>query len=131
MPRTPRNPGTGKAPVNTPARGAKTDKGLEGWGGPAKGAGNRSAGPGRPVGVKDGEGKAARARQLFEEAAPLAAQVVLNVMQDAADPRNMAAALSVLNRVGLHEKSGLEHTAPDGPLIVERVLVSGKTGSDA
>lgn len=31
MPRTPRNPGSGKAPSNAPARGA-------GWGGPAKGA---------------------------------------------------------------------------------------------
>jgi hypothetical protein len=35
MPRTPRNPGSGKRPVNTPARG---DGMGEGWGGSAKGA---------------------------------------------------------------------------------------------
>lgn len=34
MPRIPRNPGSGKAPVNTPARGA-------GWGGPRRDLGSR------------------------------------------------------------------------------------------
>lgn len=36
MPRTPRNPGSGKRPVNTPA--SRIPAGGEGWGGPAKGA---------------------------------------------------------------------------------------------
>lgn len=36
MPRKPRNPGTGKAPVNTPARGGGPNG--AGWGGPAKGS---------------------------------------------------------------------------------------------
>ena len=38
MPRTPRNPGSGQAPFNGPARGAKDDKNGPGWGGPARGA---------------------------------------------------------------------------------------------
>jgi len=37
MPRTPRNPGSGKAPVNTPASGGPAS-GV-GWGGPARGSG--------------------------------------------------------------------------------------------
>ncbi len=38
MPRIPRNPGSGKAPVNTPARSVETDKTGMGWGGPPQGA---------------------------------------------------------------------------------------------
>jgi|GEM_PF-3643004 len=45
MPRTPRNPGTGKAPHNGPSMGG--GKG-DGYGGQAQGPGNHSAGPGRP-----------------------------------------------------------------------------------
>jgi hypothetical protein len=67
MPRKPRNPGTGKAPVNTPASGA-------GWGGPAKGAGSdaptRATGPkfapGNTLGGGPGD-RAALRRAQHEE----------------------------------------------------------------
>ena len=44
MPRRVRNPGSGKAPVNTPASGIPAGgTHSEGWGGPAKGAGKGPA----------------------------------------------------------------------------------------
>lgn len=99
-----RDPKTGRFPPrNAPATG-------QGWGGPAKGQGQQGAGPGRPPGVKNGEGKAAQAKAALEDAAPLAVQTVIELAQDKADPRALQAALAVLNRVGLHEKAGIEHS---------------------
>ncbi|HEV7457332.1 MAG TPA: hypothetical protein VGN96_11215 [Roseococcus sp.] len=48
MPRTPRNPGSGKRPVNTPASGP----GAGSWGGPAKGASTSRIKPGDPDGIR-------------------------------------------------------------------------------
>lgn len=99
-----RDPKTGRFPPrNAPATG-------QGWGGPAKGQGLKEPGPGRPPGVKNGEGKAAQAKAALEDAAPLAVQTVIELAQDKADPRALQAALAVLNRVGLHEKAGIEHS---------------------
>jgi len=47
------------------ARSSATRRGNgAGWGGPAKGAGNQDAGPGRPDGVRTGEGKVTVAELL-------------------------------------------------------------------
>lgn len=107
-----------------------------GWGGERKGAGKPPGNleGGRPVGVKDGEGKRAQARAALEEAAPLAVQTLINVASDAADQRAVQAAVAILNRVGLHEKSGVEVTGSDGaPVeIVVRIMdeVDAATGFD-
>lgn len=107
MPRKPGDP-------NHPRRGNGA-----GWGGPARGAGNKGAGPGRPPGVSPGEGKQARARAALQEAAPLAVQTLIDVASDVSDQRAVAAAVAILNRIGLHEKSGVELTGKDdGPVVV-------------
>jgi hypothetical protein len=114
MPRKPRNPGSGKAPQNGPASG-------EGWGGPARNGESASAagkaGPGRPEGLATGQGKQALARAAMEDAAPMAVQTVINIARDTTDQRALAAAVAILNRVGLHEKSGVEHTGADGGAV--------------
>ena len=101
-----------------------------GWGGPAKGAGAPpgSGQGGRPPGVKDGEGKRAQARAALEEAAPLAVQTVIGIARDPSDQRALQAATAILNRIGLHEKSGVEHTGEGGgPMII----VTGVPRADA
>lgn len=127
MPDTPKK----RAPTAGTRRGNGPGQGP-GWGGPAKGPGRQGAvpGSGRKPGVPLHETKAARARALLEDAAPLAAQVVVDIATSAADPRALAAALALLNRVGVHEKAGLEHSGPDGrPLTIteiRRVIVDPK-----
>lgn len=95
-----------------------------GWGGPAKGEGKKGhvPGSGRPPGVKNGEGKQARAREALEAAQDLAIATIIEIASDRNDQRALAAALSILNRTGLHEKSGVEHSGPDGgpPLVMVR-----------
>ena len=99
-----------------------------GWGGGRKGEGHRFVAndplAGRPEGVKTGEGKAARARAKAQEAAEDAIDTVIAIAKDKADPRALAAAFGILNRVGIHEKSGVEHSGEGGgPLIVERIII--------
>lgn len=114
MPRDPSIPGGKKRP----AKGA-------GWGGPAKGAGSRKPGPGRPPGVANGQGKAALARQALQAAAPMAVKTIINIARDPDDQRALAAAVAILNRVGMHEKSGVELTGADGaPMAIEWRVVS-------
>ena len=94
-----------------------------GWGGAAMGARvpfGKGA-KGRPAGVKNGEGKAARARAALEDAAPLAIETVIGIARNPEDPRALQAALAVLNRIGLHEKSGLEMTGADGGALITRI----------
>ncbi len=89
MPRDPRIPGGTKRPAN----GA-------GYGGPAKGAGNRSAGPGRPAGVRNGEGKAARSADLCAPHVADAVEVWRVVMVDSKQPAQarIAAAEKIIAR---------------------------------
>jgi hypothetical protein len=96
------------AHVNKGRRNAGSGAGI---GGAAKGAWAGGAGPGRPAGVKTGEGKKARAQAALLEAAPEAVRHIIEVMQTEGDPRSLTAALSILNRVGLHEKAAVEHSA--------------------
>lgn len=114
-----------------PARGMGHggDAKGEGWGGEPSGEGWKPGDPirpghGRPKGVKTGEGKKARARAMLEDAAELGVMRVINVALDDKDPRNLTAALSILNRVGLHEKAGVEVGGdPEQPVRVERIIV--------
>jgi hypothetical protein len=71
--------------------------------------------------MKNGEGKVHKARETLEQAAPLAIQTVIDIANDKADPRALQAALAVLNRIGLHEKSGLEMTGADGGAVITRI----------
>ena len=103
-------------PANGPGKG-------EGWGGPAGGMRAQFAqgAKGRPAGIRNGEGKAARARAAFEDAAPEAAETVIRIARNPDDPRALQAALAVLNRIGLHEKSGLEMTGAEGGAVITRI----------
>ena len=91
-----------------------------GWGGPANGSG-QIGGPGRTPGVKNGEGKVAQSREALQQAAPLAIKTVIDIATNTEDPRALQAALAVLNRIGLHEKSGLEMTGADGGALITRI----------
>lgn len=104
-----------------------------GWGGPAKGEGSTFAegNSGRPPGIANGEGKRAQARAALEDAAPLAVQTLISVASDAGDQRAVAAAVAILNRVGLHEKSGVEVTGANGPVeLVVRIVDADEPGSE-
>jgi hypothetical protein len=57
-----------KPRVGGPASGIPASgipAGSDGWGGPAKGRGNKGPGPGRPKGVPDGQGKIPRRQAAF------------------------------------------------------------------
>lgn len=88
MPRTPRNPGTGKRPVNTPASGP-------GWGGAAKGAGNGS----EPVTIT----RARVVGPLTDEEKALAEEAratYVHFMRDVTNPvYALAAAEKLLDRI--------------------------------
>lgn len=74
--------------------------------------------------MKPGEGKAAQAREALQDAAPLAVRTIIDLAQSTTDPRSLAAAIAILNRIGLHEKSGVEVTGADGgPMRIERVII--------
>jgi len=109
-----------KAPDMVKNTRARAGANGPGWGGPANGPG-KIGGPGRPPGMKNGEGKVHKARETLEQAAPLAIQTVIDIANDKADPRALQAALAVLNRIGLHEKSGLEMTGADGGALITRI----------
>jgi hypothetical protein len=108
-----RDPKTGRFPP----RAGKPASGLpamgEGLHGPAKGAAD-PARRGRPEGVKNGEGMAAQARAELVAAAKDAARRLVDIAMDGSDPRSLAAAMAILNRVGLHEKTGVEHAGEGG-----------------
>ncbi|RVT90724.1 hypothetical protein EOD42_23265 [Rhodovarius crocodyli] len=61
---------------------------------------------------------------MLLEAAVDAAQALISIAGDKTDERRMQAAVHILNRVGLHEKSGLELSGQDGgPIAISRVIV--------
>ena len=90
-----------------------------GWGGPARG--DDPTPKGRPPGIKNGEGKVAQSREALQQAAPMAIKTVIDIATNKKDPRALQAALAVLNRIGLHEKSGLEMTGADGGALITRI----------
>ena len=98
MPRTPRNPGSGKAPVNTPARNEPATG--DGWGGPPNGEGNRQAGPGRPEGVANGEGKQTVAELLAGRGArQIIADMWLAIIKDPKHPHHATMLVKGADRI--------------------------------
>ncbi len=83
------------------AKGSGIPAGGDGWGGQAKGAGHTGAGPGRPEGMKDGEGKAARLADLGAAHIASVMQVWVDVMGDVNAPpmARIAAAEKIADRV--------------------------------
>ena len=60
-----------------------------GWGGPAMGAGNQLAGPGRPAGMRPGEGKRTVADMMIEAGGRTeAAERWLAIIRDPAHPKH-------------------------------------------
>lgn len=103
-----RTSGTRPKGSGMPATGA-------GWGGAPTGKeGNHAAGPGRPPGVRNGEGKVARARAALEDALPDLVPVVIAIAKDASDPRAVQAFNSIAAKVGLNDKQEIEHSGAVG-----------------
>jgi hypothetical protein len=101
-----------------------------GWGGP--GTPHTGKKGGRPPGVRNGEGKAARARERAISAAEEAVERVIAIMRNEDDQRSLTAALAILNRVGLHEKSGVEVTGTeDGPVKIKVEIVDERDDAEA
>lgn len=106
----------------------------EGWGGAANGEGKKGAGhgQGRPEGVKNGEGKKARALAALEDAAPAAAAMVVQIASDPNDQRALAAAQHILLRVLGDPAKRLEVSGPDGAALrIERVIIDPSANPDA
>lgn len=121
MPRRVRNPGSGKPPHNGPARGGSASG--AGWGGPASGI-PAGVGPGRIKGVPLSETAAARARAILESGAERAARTMVQISETSEDQRALAASIAVLDRIGVHAKSGVEHSGEGGkPIPVEWRIV--------
>ena len=128
MPRTPRNPGTGKAPVNTPAQGAGHGGPAagRGWGGPAQGAhvsaesiqtapefaeGN----PGSPVHWPDSERK-----RLKKLVAREMEGIIADVARDTREPgMSRASAAEKLHKIYRPQATRVknEHTGKNGAPI--------------
>jgi hypothetical protein len=112
----PRTSGTRPKGSGIPAKGASVWGGARGAADPAK--------RGRPPGVKNGEGQAAKARAILVESAAEVAARVRDVALDVNHPQSLQASLAVLNRVGLHERSGIEHSGEGGgPMRLEIEIV--------
>lgn len=110
-------------PANATTRRGNGGGNSPGYGGPAKGEGKKGPGPGRPPGMKNGEGKKAKGREAIEAAVPAAIATVIAIAKARKDPRALSAAFGILNRAGLHEKSGVELTGADGaPVAVQFYL---------
>ena len=97
-----------------------------GWGGPASGVGSnsktRTPGPGRPAGLRTGEGKAAVAREAVLDLLPEAVRRVASVLMDDEDPRNLQAAFGLMDRGGLNPKQTVEAdiTTREEPMTPEQ-----------
>lgn len=109
MPRTPRNPGSGKPPHNGPARGAPAGgegKGA-GWGGPANGASETRLGP-KGDDHSDAIRALARDPKHMEAKAALR-EVVLTTIHDVmtngdTDAARVTAALGLAKKIGLQDE---------------------------
>jgi hypothetical protein len=108
MPRTPRNPGSGKPPYNGPARGV-------GIGGDAKGAGwgGDAQGEGRPLaGIDDATSNAIRALARdpkAQDAKAVFRERVLTTIADImvngdSDSARVTAALGLAKKIGLQDE---------------------------
>lgn len=89
---------------------------MEGWGGPAKGPGNRGPGPGRPPGVKNGEGKRTVAQLLAEQGAQaLVAERWMAILNDPAHPQHASMIEKAATRMDGAPVARMEHAFRDVP----------------
>lgn len=101
-----------------------------GWGGEASGKPARPGGPGRIKGVPLSETAAARARAILESHAEKAAQTMVDIAADPKDQRALSASVAVLDRIGVHAKSGVEVGGEGGKAIpVEWRIVDADGGN--
>lgn len=96
-----------------------------GHGGPARGEGNRSAGPGRPPGVKNGEGKRTVADLMAEMGArELAAQRWLEILNDPAHPRHAEMVAKAADRMDGAPKQSIEVRDADPDSMTDEELAA-------
>ena len=119
-------------PGAPPTKGTRKGNGA-GWGGPARGAGNQAAGPGRPEGVRDGEGKAAiRAatfRELLAPDIPTFAQKWAEIAKQDGHPHQHTMILKAAEIAGEFVAKTEVAGAGGGPVLIERVIVDPKTAN--
>jgi len=115
-----RDPKTGRFPKGSgmPATG-------RGWGGPARGNydATRPPGPGRPRGVRNGEGKRARMREYL---APFSEDLAQRWLEKALDPQDPHAAtllVKAAEMLGEFEPSITVRGEADAPLVIRRIIV--------
>lgn len=116
------------APSGMPAGGdgAAPKRGGRGKGEPPKGAG-----PGRPAGVKTGEGKKATFRQLMAPHIEKTAKRWRDIIDDPAHPHNHTMVLKHAELEG-EFKQTVEHTGEGGgPVAIEWVIVDPATDRSA
>lgn len=96
-----------------------------GHGGPAKGAGNRGASPGRPKGLRDGEGKRTVADLLIDAGArELAAQRWLEILNDPSHPRHAEMVAKVADRMDGAPMARIEVREADPDQLTDEQLAA-------
>lgn len=68
------------------------------------------------------ETAAARARAILESGAERAARTMVQISETPEDQRALAASIAVLDRIGVHAKSGVEHSG-EAQIVIERRIV--------
>jgi hypothetical protein len=96
-----------------------------GWGGPARGNydATRPAGPGRPRGVRNGEGKRARMREYLAPHSEAMAQRWLEKALDPQDPHAATLLVKAAEMLGEFQPSITVRGADDAPLVIRRIIV--------
>ena len=115
-----RDPKTGRFPKGSgmPATG-------RGWGGPARGNydATRPPSPGRPRGVRNGEGKRARMREYLAPYSEHLAQRWLEKALDPTDPHAATLLVKAAEMLGEFEPSITVRGEVDSPLVIQRIIV--------
>jgi len=115
-----RDPKTGRFP-----RGSGMPATGKGWGGPARGNydATRPPGPGRPRGVRNGEGKRARMREYLAPYSEHLAQRWLEKALDPTDPHAATLLVKAAEMLGEFEPSITVRGEADAPLVIQRIIV--------
>lgn len=96
-----------------------------GWGGAPKGAGNRGAGPGRPKGVKTGEGaKSVADLMVAAGARELAAQRWVEILSDPAHPKHAEMVFRAADRMDGAPKTSIQITERDPNSMTDAELAA-------
>jgi len=115
-----RDPKTGRFP-----RGSGMPATGRGWGGPARGNHDaiRPPGPGRPRGVRNGQGKRARMREYLAPYSEAMAQRWLEKALDPQDPHAATLLVKAAEMLGEFEPSITVRGADSAPLVIQRIIV--------